>query len=165
VTPLPGSLGDGTIPAWRIDVARYAPTWDSGEGAFRVGGRWNSPGVRAVYCSVDPATALLEVAVHKGFETLDRVEHILTAAVLTGTREVHVVSPDHVPAPEWLSPGIPHADQQAYGSDLLARHGIILLPSVVSRHSWNLIFDPGSADGSYRLERQETLWIDPRLRP
>jgi hypothetical protein len=34
--------------------------------------------IRAVYCSVDPATAILEVAVH-GFQGLDTVLHMLTA--------------------------------------------------------------------------------------
>lgn len=34
--------------AWRLDEAIRAPTWYSGEGACRVGGRWNSKGNRAV---------------------------------------------------------------------------------------------------------------------
>ncbi|MEA2728512.1 MAG: hypothetical protein QOF70_2987, partial [Acetobacteraceae bacterium] len=59
--------------AWRLDQQGFAATWDSGEGAYRLGGRWNTKGVRAVYCSVDPATAILEVAVHKGFRALDTV--------------------------------------------------------------------------------------------
>jgi RES domain-containing protein len=62
------TLGGTELVAWRLDQAIYAPTWDSREGAFRVGGRWNSKGIRAVYCSLDPAAATLEVAVHKGFE-------------------------------------------------------------------------------------------------
>ncbi|WP_196796267.1 RES domain-containing protein [Acidiphilium cryptum] len=49
----------------------YAASWDNGEGAHLGGGRWNSRGVRAVYYSLDPATAILEVAVHKGFGILD----------------------------------------------------------------------------------------------
>lgn len=53
--------------AWRLDQSKYAATWDSGEGAFLVGGRWNSRGVRAVYCAIDPATAILEVAVQRDF--------------------------------------------------------------------------------------------------
>jgi RES domain-containing protein len=65
--------------AWRLDQASFAASWDSGEGAYRVGGRWNRKGVRAVYCSVDPAAAILEVAVHKGFTALDAIPHVLTA--------------------------------------------------------------------------------------
>ncbi|TIQ24785.1 MAG: RES domain-containing protein, partial [Mesorhizobium sp.] len=66
MTPLPAALGGSDLVGWCLDQAAFAPTWDSGEGAYRVGGRWNSRGVRAVYCSIDPSTAILEVAVHKG---------------------------------------------------------------------------------------------------
>ena len=83
MTPLPVPLGDGSLMAWRLDQAAFAATWDSGEGAFRLGGRWNSRGVRAVYCSVDPATAILEVAVHKGFKALDIVPHVMTAVTIS----------------------------------------------------------------------------------
>jgi len=48
-----------------------------------VGGRWNSRGLRAVYCSIDPAAAILEVAVDKGFKTLGTVPHVLTAVTIT----------------------------------------------------------------------------------
>ena len=79
MTPLPGPLGGSEVLAWRLDTAVHAQSWDSGEGGFIAGGRWNSRGVRAVYCAVDPATAILEVAVHKGFPALDTVPHVLTA--------------------------------------------------------------------------------------
>ena len=73
---------------WRLDQRIHAATWDSGEGAFRTGGRWNSKGVRAVYCSLDPATAILEVAVHKGFKTLDTMPYVITAARFADVAEV-----------------------------------------------------------------------------
>jgi RES domain-containing protein len=158
MTPLPADL-----MAWRLDVATFAPTWDSGEGAYRAGGRWNGPGVRAVYCSVDPATAILEVAVHKGFRTLDTVAHVLTAARIAGA--AHVVQPGDVPNPNWLRPGIPSAGQQAFGNALLAQYAFVLLPSVVSLHSWNLIFDPARAAGAYAPSSQERFALDPRLHP
>ena len=56
MTPLPAALGGNELVAWRLDAAIHASTWASGEGAFLHGGRWNSKGVRAVYCSIDPAT-------------------------------------------------------------------------------------------------------------
>jgi hypothetical protein len=40
------------------------------------GGR--SKGVRAVYCRLDPATAILEMAFHEGFRALDAVPHVVT---------------------------------------------------------------------------------------
>ena len=64
MTPLENTLGFGELVAWRLDLNEYRETWDSGEGSYRFGGRWSVSGVRAVYCSTDPATAILEVAVH-----------------------------------------------------------------------------------------------------
>jgi RES domain-containing protein len=165
VTPLPPLLGGGRLVAWRLDEAAFAPTWDSGEGAHRSGGRWNRPGIRAVYCSIDPATAILEVAVHKGFRTLDTVPHVLTAMTVADVSGVHVVNPQDVPNPNWLRPGLPGAGQQAFGSDALARHRFVLIPSAVSTHSWNLIFVAATAAGAYSASLQERFALDTRLHP
>ncbi len=165
MTPLPVPLGSGEMVAWRLDAAVHAPTWDSGEGAHRVGGRWNSRGVRAVYCSLEPAAAILEVAVHKGFRALDTVPHVLTALTIVDPARIHVVDPASVPNPNWLVPGFPSAGQQAYGDALLAAHGLIALPSTVSRHSWNLIFVAANAVGAYALRLQEPFALDGRLHP
>ncbi len=154
----------GALHAWRLDRARHAADWDSGEGAFRAGGRWNGRGVRAVYCALDPSTAILEVAVHRGFRVLDTEPHVLTALALTG-EAIHVVLPEDVPNPNWLVPGIPSAGQQEFGDALLAAHGVMAVPSVVSRHSWNLVFVAGAASPRYTLHGQERFALDPRLHP
>lgn len=163
MTPLPAPLGGGEFVAWRIDQARFAAGWDSGEGAHRVGGRWNSRGVRAVYCSIDPSTAILEVAVHKGFKALDSVPHVLTAATLSDPSGVRVVDPAMIPNPDWLRPGIPSPGQQAFGDALLAEHRFVAIPSAVSTHSWNLVFTAPAAAGAYAVRSQERFVLDPRL--
>jgi RES domain-containing protein len=123
MTPLPAALGkDSGLVVWRLDQRIHAATWDSGEGAFRAGGRWNSKGVRAVYS-------------------------------------------DDAPNANWLQPGIPSAGQQAFGDDLLRRHRFVAIPSTVSIHSWNLIFDPLKAAGFYSVESQEPFALDTRLHP
>ena len=160
VTPLPPPLGGGELVAWRLDRAEFANTWDSGEGAYRFGGRWNSRGVRAVYCAIDPATAILEVAVHKGFRVLDTVAHVLTACTVGDAARVRVVLPDEVPNPNWLRPGLPSTGQQGFGDALLAEHGLLLLPSVVSSHSWNLVFLSGRG---LAVLLQERFALDTRL--
>lgn len=165
MTPLPPPLGDGKLIAWRLDTAALAKTWDSGEGAYRVGGRWNSKGVRAVYCSLDPATAILEVAVHKSFKVLDTKAHILTAVEIGTPKRVHVVDPKSISNPNWLRPGIPSAGQQAFGDALLAVHAFVLIPSAVSTHSWNLVFVAAKAAGACKLVSQERFALDTRLHP
>ena len=165
MTPSVEPLGGGKLIAWRLDQARFAPTWDSGEGAFQVGGRWNSKGVRVVYCALDPATAILEVAVHKGFKALDTLPHVLTALHIADVSDVQIVRAADVPNANWLRPGIPGAGQQAFGDALLAKHKFVVIPSVVSNHSWNLIFDPTRAKDAYQQHLQEAFALDTRLHP
>jgi RES domain-containing protein len=158
-------FGAGPVTVWRLDKAVHAASWDSGEGAFRRGGRWNGRGVWAVYCSLDPSTAILEVAVHTGFRCLDTAPHVLTAASIADTAAIFVVMADTVPNPNWLVPGVPSAGQQEFGATLLARHKFIAIPSVVCRHSWNLLFDKANATGGYIREMQEPFALDTRLHP
>lgn len=165
MTPLPAGLGSSDLVAWRLDQSLHAGTWDSGEGAYRQGGRWNSRRVRAVYCAIDPATAILEVAVHKGFKALDTVPHVLTSLRVDEPAAVAIIEPGDVPNPNWLVPGIPSAGQQQFGDALLAAHPFVLIPSVVSRLSWNLLFDADRAAGAYTMLMQQPFALDGRLHP
>jgi RES domain-containing protein len=165
LTPLPGALGGQDLIAWRLDQWKHRETWDSGEGAYLGGGRWNGKGIRAVYCAVDPATAILEVAVHKGFKALDTVPHALTSFRIADPKTVHIVDPAEVSNPNWLKPGLASAGQQEFGNQLLARSKYILVPSVVSEHSWNLVFVATVAKGTYVVRSQERFALDTRLHP
>jgi RES domain-containing protein len=161
--PLPWTTGAPT--AWRLDLRPHGASWDSGSGAASVGGRWNPVGYPVVYCSADPATAILEVAVHKGFAALDTVPHVLTRARILDPRDVRVVMPDEVPNPAWLRPGSPGRGQQAFGRDLLEQHVFVVIPSTVSDESWNLLFNPDRGTGRYALETQRRFALDTRLNP
>ena len=164
MTSFPGAMGPGApLVAWRIDQAHHGATWDSGFGAELGGGRWNPKGVKAVYCSLDPATTILEVTVHKGFGILDTRPHVLTSMAVADPSVVKVVQPAAVPNPGWLHAGIPSADQQTWGAALLAAHTFVAFPSVVSKLSWNLVFRPDIAAGNYALLEQDRLVIDGRL--
>jgi hypothetical protein len=73
--------------------------------SYLAGGGWNSLGIRAVYAALDPAMAILEVAVHKTFRTLDTVRHVLTSARIIDASKAHVMAAADVPNPNWLRPG------------------------------------------------------------
>jgi RES domain-containing protein len=166
MTPLPGPLAPGVaLVAWRLDAALYASSWDSGVGAERAGGRWNPKGLKAVYCSFDPATTILESAVHRGFDVLDTQAFFLTSIVISDPATLKVVAPAEVPNPAWLHGGIPSAGQQAWGASLLEAHDFVVLPSVVSKPSWNIVFRPDHAHGKYKLRKQDRLVMDTRLNP
>jgi RES domain-containing protein len=166
MTPLPGPLGSGSaVVAWRLDAAIHAAAWDSGVGAELMGGRWNPKGVKAVYCSFDPAITILESAVHRGFSVLDTRPFMLTSIAVTDPAAVKVIGPKQVPNPAWLHSGIPSAGQQEWGATLLGRHCFVALPSVVSNLSWNLVFRPDRAAGKYALLGRDRLVLDTRLNP
>jgi RES domain-containing protein len=163
MTPLPGPLDPGAgIVAWRLDAAIRGSVWDNGIGAELAGGRWNPKGVRVVYCSLDPATTILESAVHRGFKVLDTQPFVLTAFTVVDPAAVKVVAPKDVPNPAWLHAGIPSAGQQDWGAALLGAHPFVALPSVVSRFSWNVMFRPDRAAGLYAMLGQERLVLDAR---
>lgn len=163
MTPLPWAGEPLTV--WRLDRKKYESTWDSGEGARRQRGRWNAAGRRAVYCSADPGTAILEVAVHIGFDLLGMTPHVLTAAIIEDHSIVHVVDPGMVPNASWLRPGSPSDGQQRFGDMLLERHPFVLIPSTMSSHSWNIMFDPTKTWELYALHLQEDFALDTRLNP
>jgi RES domain-containing protein len=165
VTPLPAALGgSGAVVAWRLERDKFLTSWPRAEGAFLVGGRWSSPGRRVIYTALDPSTAILEVAVHKGFAALDVLAHSLLQLSITDPAAVHVLPPAGVPEPAWLRPGSVSAAQQRFGDALLDAHPMVALPSVVSRHAWNLLIDAAVVP-PYAVQALEPFNLDPRLRP
>lgn len=160
MNPLPWS---GGWYAWRLDREVYKDSWDSGIGAHKLGGRWNPPGRKVVYAAADPSTAILEVAVHLGFDALDTVRHVLTCFEVLDPGLIKVVQPEDVPNPVWLSSAAASPNQQKFVDALLAEHAFVLIPSAVSRHSWNLLVSCELAAGKYRVVRQEWFGLDTRL--
>lgn len=160
--PLPWVAGSPL--AWRLDLP-HGSAWDRAIGSAKVGGRWNPVGYPVVYCSADPATAILEVAVHKGFAALDTVPHVLTRARILEATDVHIVMPEDVPNAGWLRPGSPSQSQQAFGRALLEQHLFVVIPSTVTQESWNLLFNPTRAAGRYERETQKRFALDTRLNP
>jgi RES domain-containing protein len=66
-----------SVSTWRIIKPKHAKAAFTGEGARLYGGRWNSPGVPAIYTADSRALAVLEVLVHLDAPALlDRYELI-----------------------------------------------------------------------------------------
>jgi RES domain-containing protein len=100
-----------------------------------------------------------------GFKPLDTVPHVLTAIDISDPASVFIVQPATVPDANWLRPGIPSAGQQAFGDNLLATHKFVVIPSVVSTASWNIIFIASQAAGAYAVRSQDGFALDARLHP
>lgn len=160
-----GRSNPGDISLWRLERKRHVETWDIGIGAELAGGRWNTKGRSAVYGSLDPSTAILEVAAHKGFKALDTIPHVLLCARILDPTLAYEVSLDAVPNPNWLIPGSPGLGQQTFGDRLLEQHPFIIVPSTVSRYSHNIVMNPTTAKGGYELVIEEPFALDTRLNP
>lgn len=116
-----------------------------------------------MYCALDPATTILELAVHVGFEALDSQRRVLTCFEIDDPNDVHVVMPKDVPNANWLRPCTSTNSQKQFGDSQLTIKPFVAIPSVVSPHSWNLLFSPTLAVGRYKNVVQEDFALDPRL--
>jgi RES domain-containing protein len=150
---------------WRLEREIYLPNWEQGMGAFHVGGRWNPKNRHAIYTSLDPATAILELAVHVGFSALDKMERWLLEIEILDPASVIAIHPDSIPNPRWLTSSSPTLAQQNHGAELLDKHGIIAIPSAVSTKSWNVVIDPNKSAGMFKELSRSRFGLDPRLAP
>jgi RES domain-containing protein len=92
---------------FRSVIPRYANARDmlSGAGAFRGGGRWNPPGIYAVYASLEPGLSVNEamrvVFSDRGFSVED-MRPRLVAALRCRLNAIIDLSSDSV-VPSWLA--------------------------------------------------------------
>ena len=103
------------------------------------------------------------MAVHKGFKTLDVVPHQLIRIEITDPSKVHVLDLSTVGNLNWLRSGVVSPNQQAFGAELLEKHPLLVVPSVVSTNSWNLLIDVDRAAGLFKEVSQEAFALDTRL--
>ena len=131
------------MDAWRIVKAKHGDDAFSGEGAFRYGGRWNSPGTRLVYVSASLSLAALEMLVHLpagapfAFGTFrvhfdaSLVEHLETSALPEDWRE-----------------GPPSPSTQAIGDGWTraTRLAVLAVPSAIIPEEKNFLLNPAHPD-------------------
>jgi RES domain-containing protein len=122
---------------WR--VSNY-PTLD-GVGGLYVSGRWHTKGQFVVYCTVNPATALLETLVHMEIDSEDRPERFQILRI-EGPDSVSIekLEVDSL-SPNW---GEDMSATQAIGDRWLSEKRSLLLqvPSVLVPETWNILVNP-----------------------
>jgi RES domain-containing protein len=136
---------------WRLCRRPFADL--SGEGARRLGGRWNSPGRAVVYLAEHPALAAMEVRVH-----LDLPFELLPADFVLM----------RIAVPDGLIAGLAGAQSEtvAAGDAWLtgARSAALRVPSVLVPYAWNVLLNPGHpAAPEARVLANEPFGFDPRL--
>ena len=128
---------------WR--VSNYA-TLD-GMGGLYVSGRWHTKGHPVVYCTLNPATALLEILVHMEIDAEDRPERFQMLRIEgPDTLSVEEIKPGALPS-NWVED---IAFTQNVGDGWLSEAGSLLLrvPSVIVPETWNVLVNPQHAEAS-----------------
>jgi RES domain-containing protein len=125
---------------FRIVQAQRAATAMDGEGGRLFGGRWNPPGMAAVYLAESRALAALEILVHAPREAMLLEWCLIEVAVPDAW--IEAVKPARLPA-DWLArPSSPGA-RQLGGKWLQLRSGVALrLPSVIIPQEHILLINP-----------------------
>lgn len=150
------------VTAWRIVKSRLATAGFDGEGARLFGGRWNSPGVPAVYASESRALALLEVLAGLGDTT--RLDAYVLIPAHFPESLVTVLDLRTLPGNWDTYP--PPAAAQSVGDQWIKAAGsaVLKVPSVLVQGEWHYVLNPRHPDfGEVRVGPPEPLLLDPRL--
>lgn len=149
---------------YRLVHPRHSLTAFSGEGAFRVGGRWNSPGVRVVYTSSSVALALLEVLAYRKARKPLTTRHLYRVTVADS--EIKRLEPSELPE-DWAS--YPHPKSTQALGDTWVKAGETLAlaaPSVLAPSETNVVLNCAHPDfKTLEIAGPEDFPINPRLMP
>ncbi len=147
--------------AFRLCRASF-PAYD-GEGARRVGGRWNSKGTRVLYMSENRSLAVLEILVHLAASLPDR--YVLGAAEIPDKVAVEIVDDARLPA-DWstLDPREQELTKRI-GDQWVAeqRSAVLSVPSVILGER-NYVLNPAHPDfGQIAFAEPVPFQFDRRL--
>jgi RES domain-containing protein len=147
----------------RILRKRFAKTPFDGEGAYRYGGRWSSPGIRLVYASEHLSLAMIEYFVH-----LDRDDPppdlVVAAADVPDDVSRVTIIPGNLP-PNWRR--TPAPPQLAEIGDRFARKrrdAILIVPAALAPDEANWLLNPDHPNFTrIRLHPPESFTYDKRF--
>ena len=145
--------------AWRIDKRKWVSVSFDGSGAAKEGGRWNSAGVRVVYCSRNLAMAAQERYVH-----LPKPVSMQLVKFRVHFGKLTVETVGNVP-PDWkIFP--PPVSTQQIGDEWAGsrRTPILAVPSVLIPEETNYLLNPLHPDfGQIAISGPEEFVFDSRV--
>jgi len=151
------------IVGWRIVKEKHAGTAFSGEGARVYEGRWNSAGVRMVYCSEHLSLAALEILVHVQPVTIpDRFR-----AFRVSWDEAIMDLIDFKRLPKGWNQQPPGAASKGLGDAWIRsnRSTVLALPSVLVPQEQTFLLNPTHRDfARIKIKDAGEFVLDPRLR-
>ena len=130
---------------YRVLRKAFARAAFDGEGAYRYGGRWSSPGTRLCYTSQHQSLAMLEYFVH-----LDKDDPpddlVLAVAELPADVTRARLRTERLPA-NWRAPAAP-AKLAHFGDEFVRRgkYCLLMVPSVLAPNEQNCLINPAHPD-------------------
>src|SRR5438067_2174030 len=150
------------IVGWRIVKKKHAASAFSGEGARIYEGRWNSAGVRVVYCSENLALAALEILVH----TQPLVMREKSAAFRVTWSEEMMMSIELKKLPAGWNAQPPGAASKAIGDEWVksGRSAVLAVPSVIIPLERTFLLNPRHTDfPKIKIKSAGDFVLDSRL--
>ncbi|HSW48946.1 MAG TPA: RES family NAD+ phosphorylase [Bryobacteraceae bacterium] len=126
---------------YRILRRAYAKNPLDGEGAFRYGGRWSSPGTRLAYTSEHLSLAMVEYFMHLDPDDPPKDLVVVTAEIPDGVSRIEFAA-RQLPANWRQTPAPPSLAGfgDAFAREL--RAAVLVAPSAVSPAEHNLLVNP-----------------------
>lgn len=148
---------------YRVLRQPYAQNLFDGEGAYRFGGRWSSPGVRLSYASEHQSLAMLEYFIHLDKDNPPD-DLVLAIAQIPEDVSKQIVRIDELPS-DWRHASAPK-DLTRFGDEFAAHtpHGLLFVPSVLVPRENNCLINPAHPDFKKIIVLPvESLNYDPRM--
>jgi len=151
------------IVGWRIVKEKHAASAFSGEGARIFEGRWNSAGMRMVYCSEHLSLAALEILVHTQPVTMRDKFRVFRAT----WNDPIMASMELKKLPKGWNAQPPGAISKEIGDEWIqsGRSAVLAVPSVIVAQERTFLLNPKHRDfAKIKIKDQGTFSLDPRLR-
>ena len=148
---------------YRVLRKAYAQAPFDGEGAYRYGGRWSSPGTRVAYASEHESLAMLEYFVH--LDAGDPPPDLVLAAANISD-EVDRETIDKKKLPRYWRDAPAPPELASFGDDFVQRAecALLIVPSAVAPSENNWLINPAHPDFRKIVIREsEPLIYDSRL--
>jgi RES domain-containing protein len=146
---------------WRIVPEERAHDAFVGEGAKVYGGRWNSPGVAAVYASQHKSLAALEQLVHHNPRSPNRFK---VFSLRFPDSLIESLSTADLPKDWRQEPAPPSTRQLGDNWIRAARSAVLAVPSIIIPEELNYVLNPAHADfRKLTITKSQDFVFDPRL--
>jgi len=148
---------------YRILRESYSKKPLDGEGAYRFGGRWSSPGIRLAYTAEHLSLAMVEYFVHIDADDLPKDLVLVTAEIPDGVSRTSI-SAKQLPANWRQSPAPAELAQIGDGFVREGSAAILIVPSALAPAESNWLINPQHPEFSrVRVLPPESFRYDPRF--